>query len=84
MLEKTKQTNEKMIAMKTASSGWGYTSPEYLSATISEQTREKKAEEDQMRKEITAKVRNDMPAASDQAVDATVTRLIYEKQLLAK
>ena len=59
MLDKTKVTNEKMIGMKTQSSGMGYTSPEQLSAGVSAQSRDKKLQEQQMRDQLTAQVRNE-------------------------
>jgi len=45
MLEKTKGTNEKILNMKSKTNGGFYTTPEQLSAAISEQSREKKVEE---------------------------------------
>ena len=80
MIDKTKATNEKILNGKTQTSGQFYTTPEQLSAAISAKTRDMKVQEAEMRKQLTQQVRNEKPAASEDTVNATVTRLICERE----
>ena len=78
MLAKTRQTNEKMIMNKTKTKGMGYTAPEQLSNNISVSVREKKTADSELRAKLTAETRNDLPAGTDEVINAIVTRKIYE------
>ena len=49
MLDKTRATNEKILAGKTQTSGQFYTTPEQLSAAISAKSRDMKVQESQLR-----------------------------------
>lgn len=49
MLEKTKQTNAKMLMNKSKRDGFNYVAPESLGIKIGENTRIKKEEEKELR-----------------------------------
>lgn len=78
MLEKTKQTNTKILAKST------YVKPEALGDKVGKDVRAKKEEDIELRAEIEAKVRKEHPASSEEMINAKVTRLIYEKNLAAR
>ena len=78
MLQKTKQTNEKLIMQKTAKKGMGYQAPETLSKNIQSSVQAKKEADTELRSRLTAEVRNEFPGASEETVNAMVTRKIYE------
>ena len=63
---------------KTKSKGVGYTAPEQLSKNITEQVRQKKEVDSEVRAKLTAETRNDLPAGTDEVINAIVTRKIYE------
>ena len=63
---------------KTKSKGVGYTAPEQLSKNITEQVRQKKEVDSEVRTKLTAETRNDLPAGTDEVINAIVTRKIYE------
>lgn len=63
---------------KTKSKGVGYTAPEQLSKNITEQVRQKKEVDAEVRAKLTAETRNDLPAGTDEVINAIVTRKIYE------
>ena len=81
MLDKTRQTNTKMIKNKAKRDGNDYVAPEYLGNKIGLDTRMKKEEEAGLREKLKKQVRNEKPGATEEGVDATVTRLMYEKNL---
>ena len=78
MLAKTKQTNEKIIMNKTKTKGMGYTNPEALGNQVGRSVREKKEADAELRAKLTAETRNDLPAGTDEVINAIVTRKIYE------
>ena len=78
MLTKTRQTNDKLLMNKTKTKGMGYVAPEQLSNNISANTREKKNADSDLRARLTAETRNDLPAGTDEVINAIVTRKIYE------
>jgi len=78
MLAKTRMTNEKMLMNKTKTSGLGYTKPEQLSKNIQTQVRDKKEQDSELRARLSAETRNEFPAGTDEAINAIVTRKIYE------
>ena len=78
MLAKTRQTNEKILMSKTKTKGVGYTAPEQLSKNITQGVREKKDVDAEVRAKLTAETRNDLPAGTDENINAIVTRKIYE------
>ena len=78
MLAKTRQTNEKILMSKTKTKGIGYTAPEQLSKNITQGVREKKEVDAEVRARLTAETRNDLPAGTDEVINAIVTRKIYE------
>ena len=78
MLAKTKQTNEKIIMNKTKTKGMGYTNPETLGNQVGRSVREKKEADAELRAKLTAETRNDLPAGTDEVINAIVTRKIYE------
>ena len=78
MLVKTKQTNEKMLMTKTKMQGVGYTAPEQLTKNIQKQVREKKEQDAELRARLEAETRNEFPAGTDEAINAIVTKKIYE------
>mgnify|MGYP001326815127 CR=1 FL=1 len=78
MLAKTKQTNEKIIMNKTKTKGMGYTNPEALGTQVGRSVREKKEADAELRAKLTAETRNDLPAGTDEVINAIVTRKIYE------
>ena len=59
MLDKTRATNENILTAKANATGGFYTTPESLSASISTQARDKKAQEAALRKQLTEQVRNE-------------------------
>ena len=63
---------------KTKSKGVGYTAPEQLSKNILDQVRQKKDMDSEVRAKLTAETRNDLPAGTDEVINAIVTRKIYE------
>lgn len=63
---------------KTKTKGVGYTAPEQLSKNVSEQVRQKKEADTDIRSKLTAETRNDLPAGTDEVINAIVTRKIYE------
>ena len=63
---------------KTKSKGVGYTAPEQLSKDITQSVREKKEADAEVRAKLTAETRNDLPAGTDEVINAIVTRKIYE------
>ena len=81
MIDKTKATNAKMLKQKAKRDGNAYVTPEYLGNKIGVDTREKKEEEADLREKLKKQVRNEKPAATEEGVNATVTRLMYEKNL---
>ena len=83
MLEKTKVTNEKILMNKTKSKGVGYTAPENLSKQIQTNVREKKDADAEVRARLTDEARVEFPDGSDEAINAIVTRKIYEAELAA-
>jgi len=78
MLAKTRMTNEKMLMNKTKTTGLGYTKPEQLSKNIQTQVRDKKEQDSELRARLSAETRNEFPAGTDEAINAIVTRKIYE------
>ena len=70
-----------MIKNKTKRDGNDYVAPEYLGNKIGQDTRMKKEEEADLRAKLKKQVRNEKPGATEEGVDATVTRLMYEKNL---
>jgi len=54
MLNKTKNTNEKMLMTKTRTKGLGYSAPEKLSKNIQTNVREKKDRDSDIRVSLTA------------------------------
>ena len=80
MLAKTKQTNEKMIMNKTAAKGIGYTKPHEHSVNIQRNVRNQKEADADLRFRLTAEVRNEFPAGTDEFVNSTVTRKIWEME----
>ena len=78
MLAKTRQTNEKMIMNKTKTQGASNTTPEQLSKNIQTDVRQKKEQDAELRARLTAETRNDFPAGTDEAINAMVTKKIYE------
>ena len=80
-MEKTKATNNRILNEQTRTKGTFYTNPEMLSGNIQTQVRDKKEADSKLRADLTAKVRYEQPRASEEVVNATVTRLIYEKEL---
>ena len=67
-----------MLMSKTKSKGVGYTAPEQLSKNILDQVRQKKDVDSEVRAKLTAETRNDLPAGTDEVINAIVTRKIYE------
>jgi hypothetical protein len=63
---------------KTRTKGMGYVCPETLSKNISQSVREKKDADAEIRAKLTAETRNDLPAGTDEVINAIVTRKIYE------
>lgn len=78
MLAKTRQTNDKILMNKTKSKGMGYTAPEQLSNNISAGVREKKNSDSELRARLTAEIRIELPAGTEEVINAIVTRKIYE------
>ena len=78
MLAKTRQTNDKILMNKTKSKGMGYTAPEQLSNNISAGVREKKHSDSELRARLTAEIRIELPAGTEEVINAIVTRKIYE------
>ena len=70
-----------MIKNKAKRDGNDYVAPEYLGNKIGLDTRMKKEEEADLRAKLKKQVRNEKPGATEEGVDATVTRLMYEKNL---
>lgn len=83
MVQKTKATNEKMLMNKTKMTGMGYTAPESLSKNILTSVRQRKETDADMRARLTQEARVEFPAGSDEAINAIVTRKIYEAELAA-
>ena len=81
MIDKTRTTNAKMLKQKAKRDGNDYVTPEYLGNKIGVDTRGKKEEEAGLREKLKKQVRNEKPAATEEGVNATVTRLMYEKNL---
>jgi len=67
-----------MLMNKTKTKGATYTNPEQLSKNIQEQVREKKAQDMALREKLSMEVRNEFPGATEEALNAMVTRKIYE------
>lgn len=63
---------------KTKSKGVDYTAPEQLSKNILDQVRQKKEADSEVRAKLTAETRNDLPAGTDEVINAIVTRKIYQ------
>ena len=78
MLAKTRQTNDKILMTKTKSKGMGYVCPEQLSKNLTQGVREKKDSDAVLRAKLTAETRNDLPAGTEEVINAIVTRKIYE------
>ena len=83
MLCKTKVTNEKLLMKKTQTKGIGYTAPEKLSGQVSADVRDKKDADTELRDRLTHEARIEYPHGSDEAINAVVTRRIYEAGLAA-
>ena len=83
MLNKTRQTNEKMLMSKSKATGMGYTKPETLSKNIQKQVREKKEADTEIHAKIKAEVQNEFPAGTDQAINAMVAKRIYNLERAA-
>lgn len=81
MLDKTKTTNSKLLTQKEKKNGSGYVNPEFLGTKVGSDTRAKKEDDTEIRAAFKKQVRKDYPAASDEGVNAIVTRLMYEKNL---
>ena len=81
MIDKTRTTNTKILKQKAKRDGNDYVTPEYLGNKIGVDTREKKEDEAGLREKLKKQVRNEKPAATEEGVNATVTRLMYEKNL---
>ena len=64
--------------------GTAYVTPEQLSKNIQTQVREKKDQEAELRARLTAETRNDLPAGTDEVINAIVTRKIYELEMEAR
>lgn len=58
-----------------------YTNPEQLSGNISEAMRRQKEEEKNEREELTKIVQHELPRASEEVINATVLRRMYENVL---
>ena len=81
MLDKTRMTNTKMLKQKVKRDGTDYVTPEQLGIKVGSDTRSKKEDEAALRASLKKQVRNEKPGATEEGVDATVTRLMYEKNL---
>ena len=84
MLDKTKQINAKMMAKKELNGGSAYVTPESLGDRVGKTTRFNKELEADVRAEFRVQVANDYPAATEEGINAIVTRLMYEKNLAAR
>lgn len=74
MLAKTRQTNEKMLRKREAT----YVTPETLSRNIQSNVREQKERDAELRARLAVEVRNELPGATEEALNAIVTRKMYE------
>lgn len=81
---KTKMAAERKLIDKMATTGRPYLAPIELSKEIENKVRREKEETTSLRAELTQKVAHDMPRATKEAIDGTVTRLIYEQMHNAK
>ena len=83
MMQKTKGTNEKMIMARSTAKGFDYKTPEQLSSGVSQHVRAKKEKDVELRKQLREEVIFEKPTASEQVIDAIVTRRLYERELAA-
>ena len=67
-----------MLMNKTQAKGVSYTKPEQLSKNIQSAVREQKEADADLRARLTAEVRNEFPAGTEETINAIVTRKIYE------
>lgn len=71
MQTKTKMKNEVLVKEK-------YKPPHVLTKDFNESLRKQKVDMEDIRAAYTEKVRYDMPTATDEKIEATVYRLMYE------
>ena len=69
---------------KAGASAVGYTNPEKLSKQILSNVRNKKDQDAELRAKLTAQARNEFPSGTDEAINAIVTRQIYEMELASR
>ena len=81
MIDKTKVTNTKILKQKMKRDGNDYVNPEQLGTKVGFDTRAKKEDQADLRTSLKKQVRNEKPGATEEGVDATVTRLMYEKNM---
>ena len=70
-----------MLKTKAKRDGNDYVTPEMLGTKVGFDTRAKKEDEAELRAALKKQVRNEKPGATEEGVDATVTRLMYEKNM---